>query len=96
MAGDNTKTLVRMANQIGTFFEPYPKEEAIAGVQLHIQKFWSPSMRRDMLAYLDHGGEGVLPSVAEAFHRFSNPGHSPAERAVPAPGNTGAMASDAG
>ncbi|MDX6805787.1 formate dehydrogenase subunit delta [Terrihabitans rhizophilus] len=96
MAGDNTKTLVRMANQIGTFFEPYSEEEAVAGVQLHIEKFWSPAMRRDLVAYMDHGGEGLLPSVTKAFQRFTDPDDSPAERAILAPGNSGQMASDAG
>lgn len=37
--------LVYMANQIATFFEAIPPEEAAAGVADHINKFWEPRMR---------------------------------------------------
>jgi len=38
--------LIKMANQIASFFEAYPdKKEAIDGVANHIQKFWAPKMR---------------------------------------------------
>ena len=36
--------LVRMANQIATFFRSYPEEEAVAGIQKHIKAFWTPKM----------------------------------------------------
>jgi formate dehydrogenase subunit delta len=96
MAGDNSKTLVRMANQIGDFFEPYPDEEAVSGIQLHITKFWSPSMRRDLSAYIERGGDALKPRVLEAFRGFAQTAEAPVERAVPAPGHMGSMASDAG
>ncbi|TIS17176.1 MAG: formate dehydrogenase, partial [Mesorhizobium sp.] len=34
--------LVRMANQIATFFHSKPREEGITGVAEHINKFWEP------------------------------------------------------
>ncbi len=34
--------LVRMANQIATFFRSYPEEEAVAGVQKHIKRSGRP------------------------------------------------------
>ncbi|RVC20881.1 formate dehydrogenase subunit delta, partial [Mesorhizobium sp. M7A.F.Ca.CA.004.04.2.1] len=37
--------LVRMANQIADFFHSKPREEGIAGVAEHINKFWEPRMR---------------------------------------------------
>lgn len=86
MASDGTlKTLIRMANQIADFFQPYTEEQAVAGVQDHIQKFWTPQMRRDLEAHLDHGGEGVRPSVIKAFHRLARV-ESPARRASAGPG----------
>lgn len=95
MAGDNTKTLVRMANQIADFFTPYPEEERVAGVQKHIIAFWSPVMRRDLTAYIEHGGEGLRPAVLAAFDHIAN-GESPTHRASEGPRELGQMASDAG
>ena len=89
------KTLVRMANQIADFFQPYTHEEAVAGVQKHIKSYWSPSMRRDLGAHVDHGGEGLKPVVIEAFQRFAQAA-SPTRRATAGPEELGQMASDAG
>ncbi len=41
--------LVRMVNQIAEFFDAYPADEARAGVQQHLRKFWEPSMRAQIL-----------------------------------------------
>jgi formate dehydrogenase subunit delta len=95
MAANNTKTLVRMANQISDFFAPYGGEQTVAGVQNHIKKFWSPVMRRDLAAHIEHGAEGVKPAVIEAFHRLAQ-APSPAQKGVPDPKEQGQMASDAG
>ena len=66
----NADHLIRMANQIGTFFESQPdRAEALEGIASHIKKFWEPRMRRDLLALLDEGGEGVKPIVREALGR---------------------------
>ena len=42
--------LVRMANQIACFFQSYPDDEAMAGIQKHIVAFWTPKMRRALAA----------------------------------------------
>ena len=42
--------LVRMANQIAQFFEPYGGEEAVAGVGEHLRNFWDPRMRSQLAA----------------------------------------------
>lgn len=53
----HTDALVRMANQIATFFEAMPdREEAKEGVAQHLKKFWDPRMRRQFLAHVDAGG----------------------------------------
>jgi formate dehydrogenase subunit delta len=68
-----TDSLVRMANQIGTFFEAMPDRiEALEGIAQHIRKFWEPRMRRDFLAHVDAGrSTGLSAMVAEAvsLHR---------------------------
>ncbi len=41
------QNLVKMANQIGTFFESMPdREQAKADIASHLQKFWEPRMRK--------------------------------------------------
>lgn len=46
--------LIRMANQIGTFFESMPdRQEALEGIATHLKKFWDPRMRRAFLAQVD-------------------------------------------
>jgi formate dehydrogenase subunit delta len=61
--------LVQMANDIGHFFAAEPKRaDAIAGIATHIQRFWDPRMRRQILAHLQAGGAGLeeLPRAAVA------------------------------
>ena len=65
----STERLVQMANDIGHFFAAEPqRSDAIAGIANHIQRFWDPRMRRQILAYLQAGGEGLeeLPRAAVA------------------------------
>ena len=57
--------IVRMANQIGIFFQSKPHGEGVAGVADHINKFWEPRMRRQFFAALE-AGEDLLPIVREA------------------------------
>lgn len=65
--------LIKMANQIGTFFETLPdKTEALNGIAGHLQKFWTPAMRAQMLDHVDskHGAglKKIVLSSIEA-HR---------------------------
>jgi formate dehydrogenase subunit delta len=55
-----------MANQIGKFFASQGPEQAVAGTLDHLQKFWDPRMRREIVAYVDGGGEGLEPNVRDA------------------------------
>jgi len=62
-------SLIKMANQIGTFFEAMPdRAEALEGVALHIKRFWEPRMRRELLSHVDKGGaSGLNGLVTEAI-----------------------------
>ncbi len=61
---DSADQLVRMANDIGNFFRSEPvREDAIAGIANHIDKFWTKSMRRKIAAHGD-GGLDDLPRAA--------------------------------
>ncbi|CAK7258331.1 MULTISPECIES: formate dehydrogenase subunit delta [unclassified Shinella] len=81
--------LVRMANQIATFFHSQPASEAANGVATHINKFWEPRMRRQFFDIVDnHGGEGLDSLVLQAaplIHRPPPAEVPPAARAGNAP-----------
>jgi formate dehydrogenase subunit delta len=64
----NIERLVRMANDIGNFFEASPdRDAAINEVANHLRKFWDPRMRRELAAHLAaSGGESGLKPLAEA------------------------------
>jgi formate dehydrogenase subunit delta len=58
--------MVRMANQIATFFKTQPKEDAPARVAEHLQDYWDPSMRAQLRDYVEAGGEGLDDVVMRA------------------------------
>ncbi|MBU6501742.1 MAG: formate dehydrogenase [Burkholderiaceae bacterium] len=64
--------LIRMANQIGVFFEAMPdRPAALESLILHIRKFWAPSMRHALLDQLEGTGDaGLTPMVAEAIRLY--------------------------
>jgi formate dehydrogenase subunit delta len=65
--------LVRMANQIADFFHSKPREEGIAGVAEHINKFWEPRMRLQLFEMLDAGTENFNELVVAASARIRRP-----------------------
>jgi formate dehydrogenase subunit delta len=73
MSHDTTEKLVRMANQIATFFLSQPEAVRLEGVANHINKFWEPRMRRELFEHIDKGGEGLLPLVMEASKVIKRP-----------------------
>ena len=88
--------LDHMANQIAAFFRAYPDEEAVAGIHEHIRSFWSPAMRRDLLARADADSARLDPLVVTALHALST-GSSPARKEAAGPSEVGEIgASDAG
>lgn len=62
----NSANLIKMANQIGAFFEPMPdRAQAVKDIAAHIQRNWEPRMRAGLL---QHGGDAALsPIVREAL-----------------------------
>ncbi len=63
----NIENLVKMANQIGQFFELEPDQnQAVNDVALHIKRNWAPQMRKAIISYVQTGGEGLLPIVTKA------------------------------
>ena len=62
-------SLIRMATQIGAFFEAMPdRAEALEGISQHLERYWEPRMRRELLAHVEvHGSAGLNSLVAEAI-----------------------------
>lgn len=93
--------LVRMANQITSFFRSYPDDEARVGIRDHIVSFWTPKMRRELDQHLQGGGGGLDPLAAEAL-RPSGPNdgcgavESPIRKEIAGPQEVGQLGSDAG
>ncbi|GJD95163.1 formate dehydrogenase subunit delta [Methylobacterium iners] len=94
-ATSSNDKLVRMANQIATFFRSYPEDEAVAGIHKHIVAFWTPKMRHALVAYGPTAGSGLDPLVMQAF-RGQPQAESPIRAAARDPHLLGAGASDAG
>lgn len=57
--------LVRMANQIATFFDSQPGDPA-ERIAAHLRDYWEPQMRARLSAHAQAGGEGLMPSARAA------------------------------
>ena len=64
--------LVKMANDIGNFFAAEPaREDAVAGIANHIDKFWTKRMRAKLAAHLQSEGDtGLHELPREALQRL--------------------------
>lgn len=70
--------LIRMANQIATFFLSQPEDVRAEGVATHINKFWEPRMRRRFHELVTVPDASFLPLVVEAANSIKRPGASDA------------------
>ena len=61
----NHDRLVKMANQIASFFASQPGDQAAATAE-HIRAFWDPRMRQGIASHLGAGGEGLDPVALAA------------------------------
>ena len=63
-----------MANDIGAFFNAEPdKTIAARNIAGHLKRFWDPRMRREIVAHLQDGGEGLDPVVYSAVALLAEP-----------------------
>lgn len=64
------ENLVKMANQIGSFFEAMPdRAVALEEMAQHIRKFWEPRMRKQLLEHASEGGDGFSTMAQEVILR---------------------------
>ena len=89
--------LIRMANQIATFFKSYPEEEARTGIADHIASFWTPKMRSRLDARIMAGEPGLLDALVVRAVRRPVQAESPVHRVTEGPAQAGEVgAMDAG
>jgi formate dehydrogenase subunit delta len=70
---DADNRLVKMANQMASYFKVFPEAQAITGLAEHINKFWDPRMRREILALAAAGAIGFEPLVTKAIPKVKPP-----------------------
>jgi formate dehydrogenase subunit delta len=71
VSADNAERLVYMANQIAAFFAVQKGDRALK-VADHLTSFWTPPMRRAIVAHLEAGGAGLSPLAADAVARLAS------------------------
>jgi formate dehydrogenase subunit delta len=59
--------LIRMANQIATFFRSQPGEDQAERVAGHLKDFWGPEMRAELKAHADHHEDQLDDLVRRAL-----------------------------
>ncbi|GGA46240.1 formate dehydrogenase subunit delta [Dyella nitratireducens] len=68
----NIERLVAMVNDIGRYFAAEPDEAlGVAGIADHLKRFWEPGMRKQIVAHLAAGGEGLEPLAKKGVGRLA-------------------------
>ncbi|MDP3878430.1 MAG: formate dehydrogenase subunit delta [Methylobacter sp.] len=64
--------LIKMANDIGNFFNSEPdKEIAAEGIKNHILRSWDPRMRSAIIAYCQEDGTDLSDLVKSAITKLA-------------------------
>lgn len=64
--------LVKMANDIGNFFNSEPdKEIAAEGIKNHLLRSWDPRMRKAIIAYCQEDGSELSSLVKIAITKLA-------------------------
>lgn len=61
--------MVRMANQIATFFESQPDADRAGRVAAHLKEFWEPRMLEQLDTHVQAGGDGLSPLALDGAKR---------------------------
>ena len=64
----STDNLIKMANQIAQYFaSESDQKQAVLGVRNHLQMYWTPGMRKELLAWQTaHQGADLHPLAQAA------------------------------
>ena len=75
------ESLLRMANDIADFFAAEPDRAlAIDGIATHIRRYWEPRMRRQIIAYVESGGQGLGELALAAIRQLADAEHAATDR----------------
>jgi formate dehydrogenase subunit delta len=78
---DSTEPIVRMANDIGSFFRAETdRKVALEGISNHINKFWTRRMRQKLLEYVAQGGNELDELTKAAIAFVNGPSPAPAKK----------------
>jgi len=66
MSSDTDVKLVRMANQIASFFDTQKGKDPVEATARHLVEFWDPRMRAQLTSILARGAEGLSPTARGA------------------------------
>jgi len=70
----DVERLVAMANDIAAFFDADADKAAAAeGVRFHMARFWEARMKRAIIAHVDGGGAGLVPTAVAAIRKLTPP-----------------------
>jgi formate dehydrogenase subunit delta len=61
----NIDHLIKMANEITSFWEGEAGEQAAAEVATHLRRYWEPRMRQQMIAYYQERQGAGLSEMAK-------------------------------
>lgn len=68
----NIERLVAMANDISRYFAAEPDAAAgVDGVATHLKRYWEPGMRKQIVAHLAAGGEGLEPLAKKGVEKLA-------------------------
>ncbi len=62
--------LVYMVNQIATFFESQPRGDRVECIASHLNDYWEPGMRAQLLQIVESGRGDLNPAAAAAARRL--------------------------
>jgi len=67
-----TDKLIKMANQIGDFYEAFPDQaEARQEIAGHLNRFWNLTMRKSIATHVkENKGVGLHTRVIEAIQQY--------------------------
>ena len=61
---------VRKANQIAANFSHHPVEQAAGEVAFHINRFWTPAMKAELIGLLTKADNGLSPRAVAAVEKL--------------------------
>ncbi|CAI8875398.1 formate dehydrogenase subunit delta [Pseudomonas sp. IT-P253] len=63
----STDNLIKMVNQIAQYFASEPdQQQAVLGVRNHLKLYWTPGMRKELLAWQTEHPEDLHPLAQAA------------------------------